>query len=91
MGDIQMVTRGVIDSGTTFVYVPEKLFSVLMNHFDWYCLLDPRNHCKGKRVHSEDSSAICFKYEEQKYPMGVKEYFMSYPVLAFQVDMVESK
>ena len=91
MQDTMMITRGVIDSGTTFVYVPERLFNILMQHFDWFCLLDPVNHCKGKRVHSEDSQAICFKYDEKKYPMGVKDYFMSFPVLGFQVDMVESE
>ncbi len=89
MGETHTISRGVIDSGTTFVYVPQKLNKILMDHFDWYCLVDRRNHCKGKRVHKEDSRGICFKYEEKKYPMGTKDFFMSYPILSFQVDNAE--
>lgn len=41
---------GVLDSGTTFTYIPHKLFNMLIVHFDWFCALDHANHCKGKRI-----------------------------------------
>ena len=84
MGSTHIFTAGIIDSGTTFTYVPQKLFTILMDHFDWFCLLDPNNHCKGKRIHTgADSNTICFQYDEQKHPDGPKDYFLSYPVLNF--------
>jgi hypothetical protein len=76
---------GVIDSGTTFTYIPERLFSILLDHFDWFCMLDPKNHCKGKRIHNNNSNLICFHYDEIQFPTGPKDYFMSYPILSFQV------
>ena len=76
---------GVVDSGTTFTYVPTKLFQMLIVHFDWFCSLDSVNHCKGKRIRSDDQNSICFRYEEQEFPNGPKKYFMSYPVLNFKV------
>lgn len=38
---------GTIDSGTTYTYIPYKLFNLLVTHFDWFCSLDRANHCKG--------------------------------------------
>jgi len=57
---------GVVDSGTTFTYVPNKLFQMLIVHFDWFCSLDQANHCKGKRIRGDggDQSTICFTYDE---------------------------
>lgn len=43
-------TRGFIDSGTTFTYLPSKLIEQLTSHFDWFCAVDPDNNCKGKRI-----------------------------------------
>jgi hypothetical protein len=37
MGGSEEFAIGVIDSGTTFTYVPYKLFNMLVIHFDWYC------------------------------------------------------
>jgi hypothetical protein len=76
---------GIIDSGTTFTYVPDRLFNIIRDHFDWFCMLDPANHCKGKRIHNGNSNIICFHYDELKYPMGPKDYFLSYPIMSFQV------
>ena len=73
---------GVLDSGTTFTYVPHKLFNMFVAHFDWFCDLDHENHCKGKRVQYQDD--ICFEYSESAFPEGPKDYFMSYPVLNFK-------
>jgi hypothetical protein len=87
MANSQLFDVGVIDSGTTFTYVPERLFKIFIDHFDWFCLLDPKNHCRGKRIHNGNANpnTICFQYDETKYPLGPKDYFMSYPVLSFQV------
>jgi len=78
---------GVVDSGTTFTYVPNKLFQMLIVHFDWFCSLDQVNHCKGKRIRGDggDQSTICFTYDESQFKEGPKRYFMSYPVLNFNV------
>ena len=48
-------------------------------------MLDPANHCKGKRIHNNNNNIICFHYDEIKFPSGPKDYFMSYPILSFQV------
>jgi hypothetical protein len=37
MGGSEEFNIGVIDSGTTFTYVPLKLFQMLIVHFDWFC------------------------------------------------------
>lgn len=82
---------GVVDSGTTFTYVPQKLFTMLLIHFDWFCSLDTEHHCKGKRMRSEDDpSTICFEYDESLYPTGPKPFFLSYPVLNFHANAVNN-
>ena len=30
-------TEGFVDSGTTFTYVPSKMWDQLMVHFDYFC------------------------------------------------------
>lgn len=80
---------GVIDSGTTFTYIPHKLFNLLVIHFDWFCSLD-QTHCLGHRDRNEQTN-ICFAYDESKFPTGPKEYFQSYPVLNFLVSDIEGK
>lgn len=87
MENVHFIDRAVVDSGTTFVYVPERLFKILMDHFDWFCLIDPAKHCKGKRLHTsnQNPNTICFEYNEKKNPSGPKDYFLTYPILQFQV------
>ena len=80
---------GVIDSGTTFTYVPQKFFNMLNVHFDWFCSLDKANHCKGKKIQSS-SDSICFEYDERAFPNGPRNYFMSYPVLNFHTNSINS-
>jgi Eukaryotic aspartyl protease len=60
---------GVIDSGTTFTYVPEKLFKILVDHLDWFCFLDTENHCKGRRIFNGNPNpgSICFHYDELQF------------------------
>jgi hypothetical protein len=78
---------GVIDSGTTFTYVPEKFFKILLDHFDWFCFLDTANHCKGRRIYNGNPNpgSICFHYDELQFQLGPKDFFLSYPILQFHV------
>lgn len=87
MAGTHIFDRAVMDSGTTFTYVPAKLFKIISDHFDWFCLIDSKNHCKGKRIHNGqgEQNSICFNYDESKYPNGPKDYFVSYPMLGMQV------
>lgn len=89
MDGSHLFDRAVVDSGTTFTYVPERLFKLILEHLDWFCLLDPKHHCLGKRIHNanSDPNTICFVYDEKKYPLGPKDYFLSYPVLSLQVPL----
>jgi hypothetical protein len=53
--------RILFDSGSTFTYLPQKLFKMFLDHFDMFCLADPDNHCLGKRIHKGgDTKTICF-------------------------------
>ena len=79
---------GLIGSGTTFTYLPYKLFNMLVIHFDWFCSLGEAN-CRGARDRGEQS--ICFSYDESKFPNGPREYFQSYPVLNFMVSDIGGK
>ena len=36
-----------IDSGTTFTYVSSENYYAIKKHFEWFCSIDPTNHCKG--------------------------------------------
>jgi len=80
---------GVIDSGTTFTYVPQKFYTMLLIHFDWFCLQDKVNHCKGKRI-QQASDSICFEYNEETFMEGPLKYFMSFPVLNFHANSVNN-
>lgn len=79
-------TIGVLDTGTTYTYLPNKLFNMLLVHFDWFCAQDKTHHCKGERIiYTDSSSNICFYYDENLFPEGPKAFFLSYPVLNFNV------
>jgi hypothetical protein len=78
-----------IDSGTTYTYVPSKLFRLLMKEFDSYCFEDPINNCKGKRI-TNSSRSICFEYQENEFKECPLNYFMSYPVLNFHAESVNN-
>lgn len=59
--DSQTYQIAMIDSGTTFTYLPDALFNKLSNHYDWFCTRDLKNHCLGKRSYlGQDASNICF-------------------------------
>jgi hypothetical protein len=83
MDGSEEINIGFIDSGTTFTYIPMKLWNMLIAHFDWFCRVD-ENNCAGERV-TNNPNAICFKYDEKKFPKGPLTYFMTYPILRFKV------
>lgn len=76
---------GVVDSGTTFTYMPFKLFNMVRAHFEWFCSNDPQTLCKGKMKKLDGDSSICFEYDEDVFAEGPKFYFMSYPLLQLLV------
>lgn len=86
MAGSEQFSVGFIDSGTTFSYFPSGLFNMLLMHFDWFCGIDTKNHCKGSRILSgANSNQICFNYDQSKFPKGPKDYFASYPILKFHI------
>ena len=47
-------STGFVDSGTTFTYLPPKMWDQLMLHFDYFCeetknLPDSEKYCPGER------------------------------------------
>ena len=44
------IKRAFIDSGTTFTYVPTNIYNAIKLHFEWFCSIDEKNHCKGKMM-----------------------------------------
>ena len=40
--------QAFIDSGTTFTYVNSENYEAIKKHFNWFCSIDPKNHCKGR-------------------------------------------
>jgi len=88
MIDVQDITVGMIDSGTTFTYFPTALFEVVQDYLLWFCAVDKEHHCIGSRMVNEDHSAkeICFTYDENRFNNGPKEFFLSFPVFSFTVN-----
>ena len=80
----EMFTEGFIDSGTTFTYLPTKLFSLLKIHFGWFCAAS-KNNCIGGII-EKGSNKICFNYQGT----DLSQYFLSYPVLQFQLKNTDS-
>mmetsp|Transcript_41864 Transcript_41864/g.64063 ORF Transcript_41864/g.64063 Transcript_41864/m.64063 type:complete len:112 (-) Transcript_41864:958-1293(-) len=80
---------GFVDSGTTFTYLPNKMFDQIMLHFDNFCsytkdLKDESGnnlYCPAPRFMTmvDGSLAGCFSYE--KWNGSLKEFFMSYPII----------
>ncbi len=87
MQGVSDIKVGMLDSGTTFTYFPTSLFQTFIEYFQWFCSVDPVNHCKGAlKTTSKDSTSICFAYDANKFPQGPKQYFLSYPVFHFKVN-----
>ena len=63
MAGSEALKIGFIDSGTTFTYVPKEIYNALKTHFEWFCSVDPENHCKGKMEFTR-RNYLCFSYDE---------------------------
>lgn len=72
---------GFIESGTTFTYLPKKLWKDIDSYFEEFCAKSEA-HCAGKPT----GRNICFEYSEDRFPKGPLEYFKTYPVLTFMLD-----
>lgn len=77
-----------IDSGTTFTYINTANYNAIKLHFEWFCSLDPENHCKGK-INFTKKGYLCFSYSEKEFPDGPYDFFRSFPILKFQIGTAE--
>ena len=68
---------GFIDSGTTFTYLPDKLWRSFDSYFNCYCLQDEK-HCLGKPIGN-----LCFDYDPKVHDL--EDYFASFPILKFMI------
>ena len=75
-------TTAFIDSGTTFTYVNLATYNAIKLHLEWFCSVDPENHCKG-RIDFSRRGYLCFSYSEEEFPDGPYDYFRSFPILRF--------
>ena len=73
---------GFIDTGTTFAYLPGSLFDQMRSYFNQFCQTDAFN-CKGRMDDRQD--AICFAYDESKFPKGPITFFESFPIIRFKI------
>ena len=71
-----------IDSGTTFTYMNTQSYNAIKLHLEWFCSIDPENHCKGQ-MDFKRKGYLCFSYSEQEFPDGPYDYFRSFPILRF--------
>ena len=81
---------GFIDSGTTFTYIPIKMWDQLVTYFDYHCEHAKNSgdgnadkYCPGKRFNtvSDGAQVMCFRYDPKK--QSRKEFLMGYPVINF--------
>lgn len=75
-------TTAFIDSGTTFTYMNTNSYNAVKLHFEWFCSIDPENHCKGQMDFSR-RGYLCFSYSEEEFPDGPYDFFRSFPILRF--------
>ena len=75
----------MIDSGTTFTYLPRSLFQMIENHFKWFCASDPENNCKGKLMFDKPGF-MCWEYDSSLFPDGPSLFMKSLPILRFTFD-----
>ena len=73
-----------VDPGTTFTYVNTANYNAIKLHFEWFCSLDPENHCKG-RLDFSRTGYLCFSYDAKEFPDGPYDFFRSFPILRFQI------
>lgn len=91
MQNSEIYSRGFIDSGTTFSYLPVGMWKSLKDLFDNYCKNAKLNapsqevaekYCPGERFvdMNQGSEMMCFHYSEYKFP-NKKEWFLGYPII----------
>ena len=99
------VKQAFVDSGTTFSYLPRRIWDSLMFHFDYFCehtknIKDSNGnkmYCPGERflTSSQNEEVVCFNYDQQLYENGglntTKDFLMSYPVIRFHAKDVKGK
>lgn len=82
----EMWTNGFIDTGTTFTYIPFKMFEELKKEFDTFCNSENTTNvngvqkCPGKRTNGNE---ICFSYDQGSFHGSLKEFFLGYPIIYF--------
>ena len=77
---------GMIDSGSTFAYLPTNLYQLNYEHFEWYCNSE-LSKCASNLITVKNKNRICFNYSEEVFPEGPLEYFKSFPILNFKMKM----
>jgi len=73
---------GLVDSGTTFTYLPSDLFVSIGTYFNYFCSQDIK-YCKGAIIQQNDS--LCFAYDQTNFKKGPFDYFISYPIIKLKL------
>jgi hypothetical protein len=89
-------TVAFVDSGTTSTYMPIKMWNMLAQYFDDYCLNsvksgdgNSKKYCPGKRIGG--TNQICFQYDRSAHP-NKRHFFLGFPVInihAFDINRKE--
>ena len=82
-----------VDSGTTFTYVPAKMWDSLMVHFDYFCDLTKdikdrfggRKYCSGQRYTTKinGDKYVCFEFSPETFRGREKDFLLGYPIIKF--------
>ena len=82
---------GFVDSGTTFTYLPPRMWDELLLHFDYWCEeteelneeIGEKKYCPGKRVKTrhEGENYSCFTFDKELFKNRDKEYLMGWPII----------
>lgn len=56
----------IVDSGTTFSYLPSAAHSAMVSQIRSWCSSDPQHRCKGQTV-SEPGESLCWKLDDRSY------------------------
>lgn len=72
----------ILDSGTTFVYLRDKIFKSVIRQYNEYC--QKPGNCIGNRVYIKGESTDCFSYEDSSN-LTQGGFFRSFPILTFYI------
>lgn len=76
-------TGTIVDSGTTYTYMCNKVYTALFTNFHRYC--EDSAHCVGDLVSVVGEPYKCYKYDQAKYP-NITDFFNTFPVVSVTVD-----